>query len=108
MAMAGNPVTSIATILGCSTDTLHRRFAAVIKKGYERGNHSLRLMQYQKAMDGNTTMLIWLGKQRLGQSDRSEVKQTITPVKPPTPEEVLAELKKAYEQRTGKQAPPMP
>lgn len=32
----------------------------------------LRREQYKAAMGGNTTMLIWLGKQLLGQSDKSE------------------------------------
>lgn len=33
----------------------------------------LRAAQYKAAMEGNTTMLIWLGKQRLGQSDKNEL-----------------------------------
>ena len=31
---------------------------------------SLRRWQYEKAKDGNVAMLIWLGKQLLGQRDR--------------------------------------
>ena len=31
---------------------------------------SLRRAQYQVAKDGNPTMLIWLGKQWLGQSEK--------------------------------------
>ena len=97
MAMIGNPVTAIATILGCSTKTLHRRFGPVIKKGQERGNNSLRLMQYQKALDGNITMLIWLGKQRLGQSDRTEINQTTSmSVRPSSPQEAAAAIEAAY------------
>lgn len=104
MAMVGNPVTAIATILGCSTDTLHRRFAAVIKRGREQGNHSLRLKQYQKAMEGNPTMLIWLGKQYLGQSDKVESKSDLTsggaPIgRCPSPQETLAAIKEAYANR---------
>lgn len=37
------------------------------------GDNLLRAAQYKAAMGGNTTMLIWLGKQRLGQSDKNEL-----------------------------------
>lgn len=59
----------IAAVVGCSTDTLKRRFADRIEKGREEGKASLRRMQFKKALDGNPTMLIWLGKQHLGQKD---------------------------------------
>lgn len=39
------------------------------EKGRQAGNMSLRRKQFEQAMGGNTTMLIWLGKQRLGQRD---------------------------------------
>jgi hypothetical protein len=102
MSSVGNPVTAIATILGCSTDTLHRRFAAVIKRGRENGNHSLRVKQFQKAMEGNITMLIWLGKQRLGQSDKVESRTDLTTAgesinRCPTPEEAAAAIRAAYQ-----------
>ena len=35
---------------------------------------SLRRAQFELAMKGNPTMLIWLGKQYLGQKERTEVK----------------------------------
>ena len=35
---------------------------------------SLRRAQFELAMKGNPTMLIWLGKQYLGQNERTEVK----------------------------------
>lgn len=60
----------IAAALGCSADTLTRRFADRIKKGKARGRASLRRKQWELAQKGNATMLIWLGKQLLGQSDR--------------------------------------
>lgn len=37
------------------------------------GKQSLRRKQLQVAMGGNVTMLIWLGKQYLGQSDKSDI-----------------------------------
>jgi hypothetical protein len=59
----------IAAVVKCSVDTLERRFADVIKAAREEGNSSLRRRQHELAMDGNPTMLIWLGKQRLGQKE---------------------------------------
>ncbi|MGA2265321.1 MAG: hypothetical protein ABSH10_02695 [Phycisphaerae bacterium] len=98
LASVGNPVTAIATILGCSPDTLQRRFAAVIKKGRENANNSLRIKQFQLAMGGNVTMLIWLGKQLLGQSDKVEAKTDLTQHMK-TPEEVAREVRAAHAER---------
>lgn len=63
----------IAAVVGCSTDTLKRRFADRIEKGREKGKASLRRMQFEKAQEGNATMQIWLGKQLLGQRDDAGV-----------------------------------
>jgi hypothetical protein len=41
---------------------------------------SLRRMQWEKAQTGNTTMLIWLGKQMLGQKDRLETSEEAQPL----------------------------
>lgn len=72
----------MAAVLGCSADTLERRFAAVIKEGRGKGNVSLKRKQWQAAMDGNITMMIWLGKQNLGQRDRQEVEMNPNPERP--------------------------
>jgi AraC-like DNA-binding protein len=63
----------IATVVGCSEDTLTRRFADAIKKGREQAGQSLKKAQFKLALGGNPTMLIWLGKQYLGQRDRQVV-----------------------------------
>jgi hypothetical protein len=60
----------IGAVLGCSRDTLERRYAASIKDGRARGRASLRRKQWELAQSGNATMLIWLGKQLLGQTDK--------------------------------------
>lgn len=60
----------IASVAGCSVDTLERRFADTIEKGREGGKSSIRRLQWQAAEKGNIMMLIWLGKQILGQKDR--------------------------------------
>lgn len=70
----------IASIVDVSYDTLERHikaefamsFADFYKKHSSNGKMSLRRKQYEVAMSGNTTMLVWLGKQYLGQTDKTE------------------------------------
>jgi len=73
LASIGCTTKEIASVCECSTDTLERRFAANIAKGKERGKTSLRKKQYEVAMTGNVTMLIWLGKQMLDQKEKNEL-----------------------------------
>lgn len=69
----------IASFFEISYDTLERRckeqfkvsFAEYIKEKSAKGKSSLRRMQWKAAMNGNVTMLIWLGKQYLGQADKT-------------------------------------
>jgi hypothetical protein len=70
LASIGCSMGEMAHVLGVSIDTLECNFAVVIKKGQAVGNISLRHKQFETAMQGNVTMLIWLGKQRLVQSDK--------------------------------------
>lgn len=63
----------IAIIVGCSVDTLQRRFAVEIENGRATAKASLRRQQFKQAMNGHTGMLVWLGKQLLGQRDKSDV-----------------------------------
>jgi AraC-like DNA-binding protein len=62
----------MAAIVGCNPSTLTRRFAQAIEKGRQEGCASLKRKQFETAMAGNPTMLIWLGKQRLGQTDKQQ------------------------------------
>ena len=70
----------IASVLGISYDTLERACKREKEKGCaeyiaekkQGGKASLRRRQWQAAQEGNPTMLIWLGKQYLDQSDRPE------------------------------------
>lgn len=64
----------IAAVLGISTKTLQRskKFWEVYDRGREKAKTSLRRAQFKKAMDGNTTMLIWLGKQYLEQREKTD------------------------------------
>ena len=68
--------------LGISVDTLYRRikekhgitFAEYKAKRQEALHINLKKKQYDVAMSGNVSMLIWLGKQWLGQKDKVENK----------------------------------
>lgn len=66
----------IASIFGVSVDTIERRFAGILHKGREEGRTRLRRKQFTVAMKGNVAMLIWLGKQVLGQKDKQELNHT--------------------------------
>jgi hypothetical protein len=64
----------IGAVLGCSRDLLYKRFSTVIKSGHEKRNASIRRAQFEAGVrKGNVTMLIWLGKQFLGQRDKQEL-----------------------------------
>jgi hypothetical protein len=73
LAGIGCTVAEIAVLCGCSKATLDRRYASAIEKGRANLNMSLKRQQVEIAKAGNVTMLIWLGKQYLGQSDKQEV-----------------------------------
>ena len=73
-------LSEISDWFGCSEDTIERRckdekkmyFADYFKKKASAGKISLRRSQWQAAQNGNTALLIWLGKQYLGQKDKPE------------------------------------
>lgn len=69
-----------AYFFGCSEDTITRRvqeekgvtFAEYKAQKGARGRISLRRKQFEMAMKGNTTMMVWLGKNILRQTDKVE------------------------------------
>jgi hypothetical protein len=65
----------IGHIVGCSVDTLERRFAEAIKEGRSHGKVSLKRKMYDTAIAGNVTMMIWLSKNLLGYTDKIETKE---------------------------------
>lgn len=67
------PDSEIAAFVGCSEKTLQRRHGELLKLAREAGKANIRRKQYQLAMEGDKTMLIWLGKQLLGQREKTEV-----------------------------------
>ena len=71
----------IANVLGVDYDTLASAckrenkmlFSDYIGQRKSDGKMSLRRKQFSTAMEGNPTMLVWLGKNWLKQTDKSEV-----------------------------------
>lgn len=47
-------------------------FCRVYKKAQSEAKQSLRTLQVEKAKQGDSTMLVWLGKQLLDQKDKRE------------------------------------
>jgi len=90
----------ISEVLGVSEDTLERaterehecKFADYFATKRKIGHYSLRSKQFDLAMRGDKTMLIWLGKQYLDQRDKTEVRQDTDPLA-----ELLAEFKIEHE-----------
>ena len=76
-----------ATLIDCaemcemSDDSIQRRikdehgctFTEYRNRKMSRMRVKLLQKQYESAMAGNTALLIWLGKQHLGQSDKNDV-----------------------------------
>lgn len=71
----------IAGVLQMDYDTLNRNckdkygygISEYIKRNQSNGKMSLRRAQWKLAENGNASMLIWLGKQWLGQKDQQEI-----------------------------------
>ncbi len=59
----------IANFFGIDENTLRYNFSVELIKGRENMKISLRRAQLKLALSGNATMLIWLGKNILGQSE---------------------------------------
>jgi hypothetical protein len=59
----------MADITGTKPDTLKRYFAETIAKSRAESKSQIRKAQWRLALSGNATMLIWLGKNILGQME---------------------------------------
>lgn len=60
----------IAEALGYDDSTLKRKFENFLTKGKANLKQRLKRKQIDVALGGNVSMLIWLGKQYLGQADK--------------------------------------
>ena len=63
----------IANFFGCDESLIRKSYSEYLTKGREKGKIRLRQLQWRSAESGNTSMLIWLGKQLLGQTDKQEI-----------------------------------
>ena len=73
LAKVGCSNSEIADYYGCAHTTIERRFAHVLTKARATLKRRLRRKQLELALKGDKVMLIWLGKQMLGQSDSPAV-----------------------------------
>lgn len=80
---AGCHGTEVAAYFGIHEDTFYKRveqeklmgFSAYSRQKKCRGDSLLRAKQTEVAMKGDKTMLVWLGKQRLGQKENTDNKE---------------------------------
>lgn len=103
----------IAGVIAVSEDTLDRaikrtfgsNFAAYFEQKSAAARVSLRHRQYEAAMAGNIGMLIWLGKQWLGQTEKVEQVNVSDPLA-----ELVIEFRKRSDilERTASSEDPIP
>lgn len=78
LALNGCQNNTIATIMDIDGETLLRHFKELMtKKRCERKNN-LRKMQNMAAKKGNPALLIFLGKNELGQADKQDIEHGVT------------------------------
>jgi len=68
----GCSIVEIGDYFGCHETLIHKKYSEFIKKGRSDQKIKLRKLQWEAAKKGNITMLIWLGKQILGQKEKVE------------------------------------
>lgn len=84
MARAFCSQDEMAAILGVRRDHFaeavqsNYKLAHALELGYGETRQSLRKVQLEMALSGNPALLIWLGKQYLGQRDKHETETTTT------------------------------
>lgn len=63
------------------TEEYNIGYSEYFRQKKEKGKSSLKVVQYQQALKGNNQMMIWLGKNWLGQKDEpKEEKEMDAPV----------------------------
>jgi hypothetical protein len=80
LASIGMKNSEIADWLAIDDSTLNYNFKQNLTKGRLQLNQSLRQAQIRLALSGNATMLIWLGKNILGQSEQPFNSEANTPL----------------------------
>jgi len=79
MAFVGATNEEIADFFETTPETIERRFLPLLRKSRADLRVRLRRLQLRIAGEGNPTMLIWLGKQLLGQHDKARVEHSTPP-----------------------------
>ena len=70
----------IGNVVGCSGNHVRTKYARAVEEGRAEGKKSLRRAQFEKALAGDTRMLIFLGKNYLGQSDDGDQGESNQPL----------------------------
>jgi len=74
LAAEGCTQEQIAAVFGVALIAIQTVYAEAYATGKNIGDAAIARKQYELAITGNRAMLIWLGKNRLGQSDKTEIK----------------------------------
>jgi hypothetical protein len=77
LASYGCTTREIADFFGCPENVISGRYKEFTTKGRNSLKKRLRMLQIQAAQKGNVTMLIWLGKNYLEQSDKNELDMNV-------------------------------
>jgi hypothetical protein len=80
LAQIGSTDREIARWFDIDENTLRYNFSDVLEKGRTELKQSLRMAQLKLALSGNAVMLIWLGKNILGQSDNAAASEENKPL----------------------------
>lgn len=73
LASFGCGITEIARFFAVDESTIRNSYRDELQVGKEQMKIKLRQLQWKHAESGNTALLIFLGKQYLGQSEKNEV-----------------------------------
>ena len=63
----------MSDFFGVPEETFKYNFRELVAKGRAETKHKLRSAEIKLALSGNATMLIWLGKQMLGQTESGDM-----------------------------------
>ena len=80
LASYGCTNVEIADFYGCDESLIRKSYSEYIRKGKASGKTRLRQLQWDSAEKGNVAMLIFLGKNILGQQDRLETTELDEPL----------------------------
>jgi hypothetical protein len=93
MAKIGCTDREIAEHFGIKDETLRRNFVDYLVKGRSELKQRLRQAQLRVAFDGNPTMLIWLGRNILGQNETQQTEEkTVLPFTDDIDEDIVEDI----------------